>query len=153
MSQQQWKERASRVLPAGGFGNFDPGIVIREGREAHVWDEDSNRYIDYLIGSGPMLLGHGHPDVLNAVREQLDLGTTFFANNARGIELAEVICDAMACAEQLRYVSTGGGSPKKIAATILKSGGRRDSASGSAVKYRASPRSSSQISGKRSPIP
>ena len=108
MSQQQWKERASRVLPAGGFGNFDPGIVIREGREAHVWDEDGNRYIDYLIGSGPMLLGHGHPDVLNAVREQLDLGTTFFANNARGIELAEVICDAMACAEQLRYVSTGG---------------------------------------------
>ncbi|MEM9846030.1 MAG: aminotransferase class III-fold pyridoxal phosphate-dependent enzyme, partial [Pseudomonadota bacterium] len=67
-----------------------------------------NEYIDYLIGSGPMVLGHSHPEVLEAVMEQLPLGQTFFANNARGIELAEVICDAMPCAEQLRYVSTGG---------------------------------------------
>jgi glutamate-1-semialdehyde 2,1-aminomutase len=48
------------VLPAGGFGNFDAGIVIARG-EGAVWDEDGNEYVDYLIGSGPMLLGHGHP--------------------------------------------------------------------------------------------
>ncbi len=108
MSQQQWIERARRVLPAGGFGNFDPGIVIREGRGARVWDEDGNEYIDYLIGSGPMILGHAHPEVEEAVCEQLGRGTTFFANNARGIELAEEICRAVPCAERLRYVSTGG---------------------------------------------
>jgi glutamate-1-semialdehyde 2,1-aminomutase len=108
ITQNDWILRAQQVLPAGGFGNFDPGIVIREGRGARVWDEDGREYIDYLIGSGPMILGHGHPEVLEAVQEQLGKGMTFFANNARGIELAEVICAAVPCAEQLRYVSTGG---------------------------------------------
>lgn len=106
--QEELIARAHEVLPAGGFGNFDPSIVIREGHGSHVWDEDGNKYIDYLIGSGPMILGHGHPEVLDAVREQLGRGTTFFANNAHGIELAEAICEAMACAEQVRFVSTGG---------------------------------------------
>ncbi len=106
--QQQWIERARAVLPAGGFGNFDPGIVISRGQGSHVWDEDGNEYIDYLIGSGPMLLGHGHAEVVEAVQEQLGKGMTFFANNAAGIELAEEICKAVPCAEQLRYVSTGG---------------------------------------------
>jgi len=107
-SQASWIDRANAVLPAGGFGNFDPGIIIREGRGSRVWDEDGNEYVDYLIGSGPMLLGHGHPEVLDAVREQLPRGLTFFANNAAGIELAEQICDAMACGEQVRYVTSGG---------------------------------------------
>ncbi|MGI9509041.1 MAG: aspartate aminotransferase family protein [Geminicoccaceae bacterium] len=106
--QEHWIERAARVLPAGGFGNFDPSIVIREGKGARVWDEDGNEFIDYLIGSGPMLVGHSHPEVVEAVQEQAAKGMTFFANNALGIELAEVICDAVASAEQLRYVSTGG---------------------------------------------
>ncbi|MGI9433775.1 MAG: aspartate aminotransferase family protein, partial [Geminicoccaceae bacterium] len=107
-NQEEWISRARKILPAGGFGNFDPGIVIREGRGARVWDEDGNEFIDYLIGSGPMLIGHSHPEVVEAVQEQAAKGMTFFANNALGIELAEVICDAVACADQLRYVSTGG---------------------------------------------
>ena len=107
-TQAEWIDRASAVLPAGGFGNFDPGIVIREGKGSRVWDEDGKEYIDYLIGSGPMMLGHGHPEVMEAVLEQLPKGMTFFASNARGIELAEEICRAVPCAEQLRYVSTGG---------------------------------------------
>ena len=81
---------------------MDRGIGSR------IWDMDGNEYVDYLIGSGPMLLGHGHPEVMEAVLEQLPKGQTFFANNTLGIELAEVICDAVPCAEQLRYVSTGG---------------------------------------------
>jgi glutamate-1-semialdehyde 2,1-aminomutase len=107
-SQSGWIDRANAVLPAGGFGNFDPGIIIREGKGSRVWDEDGNEYVDYLIGSGPMLLGHGHPEVLDAVQEQLPKGLTFFANNTAGIELAEQICDAMACGEQVRYVTSGG---------------------------------------------
>jgi len=106
--QRDWIDRAHKVLPGGGFGNFDPGIVIREGRGSRVWDEEGSEYIDYLIGPGPMILGHGHPEVMAAVEEQLAKGMTFFANNARGIELAEEICTAVACAEQVRYVSTGG---------------------------------------------
>ena len=107
-TQNEWIERARRILPAGGFGNFDPNIIIREGRGSRVWDEDGREYVDYLIGSGPMLLGHSHPEVMEAILEILPKGQTFFANNALGIELAEVICEAVACGEQLRYVSSGG---------------------------------------------
>ena len=107
MSQEQLLKRASQVMPAAGFGNFDPSIIIREGKGSRVWDEDGNEFIDYLTGSGPMILGHGHPEVLDAVSEQMAKGLTFFAHNARGIELAEEICRALPCAEQVRYTCTG----------------------------------------------
>ena len=107
-TQAEWIARAKEVLPGGGFGNFDPGIVIREGKDAHVWDEDGNEYIDYLIGSGPMLLGHGNEEVQEAVFQQIPKGMTFFANNSAGIELAEQIVDAVPCGEMLRYVTSGG---------------------------------------------
>lgn len=106
--QSQWIERAQRVLPAGGFGNFDPGSIIREGHGSRIWDENGKEYVDYLIGSGPMLLGHGHPEVIEVVQQQLSKGMTFFTNNAAGIELAEAIVDAVPCAEQVRYVTSGG---------------------------------------------
>ena len=107
-TQAEWIARAKEVLPGGGFGNFDPGIVIREGKGSRVWDEDGTEYIDYLIGSGPMLLGHGNEEVEEAILRQIPKGLTFFANNADGIELAEQIVEAVPCGEQLRYVSSGG---------------------------------------------
>ncbi len=107
-SQSDWIARAREVLPAGGFGNFDPGIIIARGEGSRVWDEDGREYVDYLIGSGPMLLGHGHPEVMDAVLEQLPKGMTFFANNARGIELAEAIINAVPCCDQVRFVASGG---------------------------------------------
>lgn len=107
-NQASWIKRAQAVLPAGGFGNFDHSIIIKKGQGSRVWDEDDNEYVDYLIGSGPMLLGHGHPEVMEAVQSQLGKGLTFFANNTAGIELAEDICAAVPCAEQVRYVTSGG---------------------------------------------
>ncbi len=107
ISQNDWIQRAQRVLPAGGFGNFDPSIVVARGKGARVWDADGKEYVDFLIGSGPMILGHGNEEVLSVVREQLDRGTTFFANNTAGIELAEEIAGTMACADQVRFVSSG----------------------------------------------
>jgi len=107
-TQSEWIDRAKEVLPAAGFGNFDASIVIARGEGSHVWDEDGNQYVDYLIGSGPMLLGHGHPEVMEAVLEQMPKGMTFFANNAKGIELAEAIVDAVPCCEQVRFVASGG---------------------------------------------
>lgn len=108
MSNDSWATRARTVLPAGGLGNFDPSIFIHHGKGSRVWDEDGKEYVDYLIGSGPMLLGHGHPEVLGAVTEQLPKGMTFFTNNAVATELAEEICRAVACAEQLRFLASGG---------------------------------------------
>ena len=94
-------EKARAVLPAGGFGNLAFDVVIREGKAGHVWDVSGNEYVDYLLGSGPMLIGHGHPEVLAAVQSQIPNGTTFFANNEHGILLAEAIVDAMACADKV----------------------------------------------------
>jgi glutamate-1-semialdehyde 2,1-aminomutase len=99
---------AKRVLPGGTFGNVQSDIIIREGRGGRVWDEAGNEYVDFLLGSGPMLVGHAHPEVTAAVQAQLARGTTFFANNRHGIRLAEAIVDAVPCAEQVRFVSTGG---------------------------------------------
>ncbi len=107
-TQSDWIERARAVLPAAGFGNFDASTVIARGAGSRVWDEDGTEYVDYLIGSGPMLLGHGHPEVMEAVLEQLPKGMTFFANNAEGIKLAEAIVAAVPCAEQVRFVASGG---------------------------------------------
>jgi glutamate-1-semialdehyde 2,1-aminomutase len=100
-------EKAKRVLPGGTFGNFPGDVVIREGRGGRVWDESGKEYVDFLLGSGPMLVGHAHPEVTAAAQARVAQGTTFFANNRYGIELAEAIVDAVPCAEQVRFVSTG----------------------------------------------
>lgn len=100
-------EKARRFMPAGGLGNTSADVILRSGQGSRVWDESGNEYIDYLIGSGPMFAGHAHPRVTAAVREQIELGSTFFANNRYAIELAEAIVDAVPCAEQVRFVSSG----------------------------------------------
>jgi glutamate-1-semialdehyde 2,1-aminomutase len=98
---------AQRVLPGGGFGNVSHDLVIAEGRGSRVWDVSGNEYVDYLLGSGPMIVGHAHPEVVEVVREVAAKGTTFFANNPYGIRLAAEIVDAVPCAEKVRFVSSG----------------------------------------------
>jgi len=100
-------EKARRVLPGGTFGNVPADVVIREGRGGRVWDEGGKEYVDFLLGSGPMLVGHAHPEVTAAAQARIAQGTTFFANNRYGIELAEAIVEAVPCAEQVRFVSSG----------------------------------------------
>ena len=100
-------ELARRVLPAGSFGNVSLDIVIREGCGGRVWDVSGNEYVDFLLGSGPMFIGHAHPDVTAAVLAQVPRGSTFFANNEHGIRLAAEIVDAVACADKVRFVSSG----------------------------------------------
>ncbi len=106
-TQADWIARAEAVLPAGGFGNFPSDLVLTRSSGARVWDADGAEYVDFLIGSGPMLIGHDHPEVQAAIAEQVPKGLTFFASNPLGIQLAEEIVAALPCAEQLRYVSTG----------------------------------------------
>lgn len=106
-STQTIFDLAQRVLPAGSFGNFAGDLIMREGHAGRVTDVTGREYVDFLLGSGPMFLGHGHPEVLEAVREQIGRGFTFFANNEYGIRLAAELVDAVACAEQVRFVSSG----------------------------------------------
>jgi glutamate-1-semialdehyde 2,1-aminomutase len=98
---------AKRVLPAGGFGNMEGEAIIREGRGGRVWDVGGREYVDFLLGSGPMLVGHAHPEVTEAAVAQVARGTTFFASNEPGILLAEAIVAAVPCADQVRFTSSG----------------------------------------------
>jgi glutamate-1-semialdehyde 2,1-aminomutase len=98
---------AKQVLPGGSFGNMPAEVILRDGRGGRIWDEDGKEYVDFLLGSGPMFIGHAHPDVTAAIQSQVPLGTTFFANNRHGIALAEAIVDAVPCAEQVRFVCSG----------------------------------------------
>ena len=100
-------DQAKRVLPGGSFGNMPAEVILREGKGGRIWDEAGREYVDFLLGSGPMFVGHAHPDVTAAVQAQLPLGTTYFANNRHGIALAEAICDAVPCADQVRFVCSG----------------------------------------------
>src|SRR4051812_25243543 len=100
-------EQAKRVLPGGSFGNMPAEVVLKEGSGGRIWDEAGREYVDYLLGSGPMFVGHAHPEVTAAVQAQVPLGTTFFGNNRHGIALAEAICDAVPCADQVRFVCSG----------------------------------------------
>jgi glutamate-1-semialdehyde 2,1-aminomutase len=105
--EQGLVDTARRVLPAGLFGNLSSEIIIREGRAGRVRDVSGNEYVDFILGSGPMLVGHAHPEVNAAVAEQLTRGTTFFTNNEHGIQLAAEIVDAVPCADQVRFASSG----------------------------------------------
>ena len=103
--------QARQYFPGASNGNAalsgEHSFVIAGGQGAYVHDPDGRRWIDYLLGSGPMIVGHAHPDVNAAVRDQLDKGSTFFNLNDKSIELAGEIIDAVACADQLRFTSTG----------------------------------------------
>ena len=105
--ERELQARAARVLPGGSLGNISFDAVIRRGLGSRVWDVSGNEYVDYMLGSGPMLIGHSHPDVVAAVVEQARLGTTFFALNEHAVALAEEVVDAVPCAEEVRFLSTG----------------------------------------------
>ena len=105
--EQELIEKAHRYLPAGSLGNVATDILIREGRGGRVWDASGNEFVDYLLGSGPMLVGHAHPEVVAAVEAQNRRGSTFFATNEYAVRLAEEIVNAVPCAEKVRFSSSG----------------------------------------------
>jgi glutamate-1-semialdehyde 2,1-aminomutase len=102
---------AAETMPGGSLGYFrlqdDIALVVREGRGSKVYDVDGREYVDYILGSGPMLIGHAHPKVVAAVTEQVSRGTTFYLPTEEAIRLAERICQLAPCAEQVRFTSTG----------------------------------------------
>ena len=87
--QNDLLRRAAHVLPGGVLGNHRSGagleFVVKEGRGAYLWDTNGRRYRDYLLGSGPMLLGHAHPAVVEAVRRQVERGTSYMLLDRKSV--------------------------------------------------------------------
>ncbi len=104
-------EKAAQFLPGGGSGNtnFPDSLqfLAREGRGSRIWDVSGNEYVDWLMGSGPMLLGHAHPAVVAAVTEAIGQGSTFFTTNERAVLLAEELVKAVPCADKVRFTTSG----------------------------------------------
>ena len=83
------------------------GFIVDHAAGAKLYDLDGRAYIDYVLGSGPMVLGHGHPRVVAAVQEQAARGSTYFTLNREALALAELIVEAVPCAEQVKFVGSG----------------------------------------------
>ena len=108
-------ERASRYIPGGVNSpvrafravGLTP-LYIDHGRGAHVFDADGNEYIDYISSWGPLLLGHAYPPIQEAIRQELEKGTSYGACNAREVEMAELICTKFfPSVERVRMVNSG----------------------------------------------
>jgi glutamate-1-semialdehyde 2,1-aminomutase len=106
--------RAEKLIPGGvnspvrafrGVGGTPP--FIERGDGCRIYDVDGNSYIDYVGSWGPLILGHRFAPVLDAIRETLEIGTSFGAPTEREIELAEEICAAVPSVEMLRLVNSG----------------------------------------------
>ncbi len=107
-------ERAQRVIPGGvnspvrafrAVGGTPRFISSAQG--AYITDAEGRRYIDYIGSWGPMILGHGHPAVLEAVQKAAAEGFSFGAPTEREVELAEAIIELVPTVEQVRLVSSG----------------------------------------------
>ncbi|KDB52623.1 glutamate-1-semialdehyde-2,1-aminomutase [Sphaerotilus natans subsp. natans DSM 6575] len=113
-TNDQLFERARQVIPGGvnspvrafrAVGGTPRFIARAQG--AHMWDAEGTQYIDYIGSWGPMILGHGHPAVLEAVQKAAVEGFSFGAPTEREVELAEEIIRHVPSIEQVRLVSSG----------------------------------------------
>lgn len=104
-------ERAGRYLAGGGLGLFvlppEVNLVIAEGHGSHVTDIAGRDFIDYHLGSGPALLGHAHPEIVDAVQRQVVKGSTYYFLNEPVIRLAERMVQAIPCADQVHFTGSG----------------------------------------------
>ncbi len=99
-------------LPDGELGtllSYPPELrfLVAKGRGSKLYDEEGNEYLDLLMGSGPLILGHCHPAVMASAKAQLERCSTCYQPTASIAELAELIVSASPCAEKLRFVTTG----------------------------------------------
>ena len=106
--------RAQQVIPGGvnspvrafkGVGGTP--VFIQKAQGAYIYDTDGKQYIDYVGSWGPMILGHNHPAILNAVLKAAENGLSFGAPTPSEIDLAELVCQIVPSIEMVRMVSSG----------------------------------------------
>jgi glutamate-1-semialdehyde 2,1-aminomutase len=125
-------ERAVRCIPGGvdspvrafrAVGG-EP-LFIERGEGAYLWDADGNRYTDYIMSWGAILLGHAHPAVVQAVAGALSRGTSYGASCAAEVELAELITSMVESVDMVRFVCSGT-EATMAAARLARAATRRD---------------------------
>jgi glutamate-1-semialdehyde 2,1-aminomutase len=107
-------ERAKKVAPGGvhspvrAFKSVggDP-LFIQRGEGAYLFDADGNRFIDYVMSWGPLILGHAFPEVIDTLIAAVGDGTSYGAPTEREIELATLVCELVPSVEMLRFVNSG----------------------------------------------
>ena len=107
-------ERAKQVLPGGVNSpvrayravGLTPRFITRADG-AYIWDEDGNKYIDYVCSWGPMILGHNHPIIREAVERAVKDGLSFGASTRREVEIAELMVQMVPNIEMVRMVNSG----------------------------------------------
>jgi glutamate-1-semialdehyde 2,1-aminomutase len=111
---QQLFQRAQLVIPAGvnspvrAFRSVGgTPLFIQRGKGAQVWDADGRVYIDYVGSWGPLIVGHAHPDVVNAAQQAAERGLSFGAPTEQEVEMAELLCRLVPSLEQVRLTSSG----------------------------------------------
>ncbi|MBU0664192.1 MAG: glutamate-1-semialdehyde 2,1-aminomutase [Proteobacteria bacterium] len=110
----QMFQQARKVIPGGVNSpvracrsvGCDP-LFIERAQGSSVYDVDGNEYIDFVCSWGPMILGHAHPQILAAISEAMQHGTSFGAPTPKEIELATMVVDALPSVEKVRFVSSG----------------------------------------------
>jgi glutamate-1-semialdehyde 2,1-aminomutase len=107
-------ERAQEVIPGGvnspvrAFKSVGgTPLFMKDGRGAHIIDEDGNAYIDYCMSWGPLVLGHADADVVAAVKETAERGTSFGTCNRLEVEIAEHVVSCVPSIEKVRFVNSG----------------------------------------------
>jgi glutamate-1-semialdehyde aminotransferase len=112
----KWRDRSLRRIPGGaqtfskGPLSFVQGVLpnfLARAEGAYVWDVDGNRYTDYILGLGPVILGHADPVVNEAARRQLADGIAFSLPHPIEVEVAEALCEHIPCAEMVRFGKNG----------------------------------------------
>ena len=107
-------EQAQKHIPGGvnspvrafaGVGGTP--LFFKHAKGAYVTDEDDKQYVDYVGSWGPMILGHSHPDVLDAVRNQLEHGLSYGAPTALEVEMADLVCGLVPSMDMVRMTSSG----------------------------------------------
>lgn len=113
---QELLHRAEGLIPActqtlaKGPGQYVRGVApsyVRRGKGAYLWDVDDNRYLDYTMGVGPVVLGYSHPVVNRAIEEQLHDGITFSLMHPLEVEVSELLREMVPGIECVRFSKTG----------------------------------------------
>ena len=82
-------------------------FFVQRAEGARLWDVDGNEYLDYVLSWGPLIFGHAHPAVVQAVRDAAERGTSYGAPTAAEVELAELVRAFFPSMERLRFVNSG----------------------------------------------